>query len=89
MNKLFDTYNVEEGDMTIYDTYVFGEGIMTKIPDDYIVNGWADREDYLRGLAEIYEVPYPAVRELADLLGPSEDFNGLISAVQDRAPRPR
>ena len=87
MNKLYDIYNVEEGDMVIHDICVIGEGVMNTIPDNYVTNGWADREDYLRGLAEIYEVSYPTVRELADLLGPNEDFNGLISAVQDRAPR--
>lgn len=52
----------------------------------YKANGYEDREDYLSCLAEGYglsleEVVYP----LAELLGPSEDFDGLISALEDEA----
>lgn len=51
----------------------------------YHDNGYQSRNDYLRHLAEEYEVSLNDVHALADLLGPSEDFDGLVCAVQDQA----
>lgn len=52
----------------------------------YKVNGYEDREDYLSCLAEDYGLPLEeVVRPLAELLGPSEDFDGLISSLEDEA----
>ena len=46
----------------------------------YEENGYADRKDYLRGLAEEYGTK---VYILADLLGPNEDFDGLVTGLED------
>ena len=49
----------------------------------YTDNGYKDRKHYLSCLAEDNGVDYSIVKELADLLGPTEDFDGLVTAVQD------
>jgi len=51
--------------------------------DIYRANGYNDREDYLSGLAESYGVDLDTVYALADLLGPNEDFDGLVSQLED------
>lgn len=51
----------------------------------YIEQGYVDREDYLRTLAEDYEVDYYEVFELAFTLGEGEDFDGLVTMVEDYA----
>jgi hypothetical protein len=49
----------------------------------YTLNGFETRRDYLESLAEEY--PADVVFALADLLGPGEDFDGLITALEDYA----
>jgi hypothetical protein len=49
----------------------------------YEKNGWDDRNDYLRGQAENYGIDFATVQFLADTLGESEDFDGLISSLED------
>lgn len=49
----------------------------------YEVKGYIDRDDYLKSLAEEYEVDLATVLALASVLGPSEDFDGLVSALED------
>ena len=49
----------------------------------YTENGYQSRRDYLKCLAEDHGVELSSVELLADLLGPEEDFDGLVSAVQD------
>ena len=51
----------------------------------YIKKGYADRRDYLANLADDYGVDLNAVLVLADLLGPEEDFDGLVSELEDYA----
>ncbi len=51
----------------------------------YTDNGFKNRKDYLKNLADEYEVDFSTVAMLADLLGPDEDFDGLVNAVQDYA----
>ena len=52
--------------------------------DPYKANGYADREDYLSCMAEDHGLDLEeVVRPLADLLGPSEDFDGLVTSLQD------
>lgn len=53
------------------------------MPDIYVQKGYKDRYDYLDSLAEEYGVSKMVVYSLADLLGPSEDFDGLINAFED------
>jgi hypothetical protein len=48
--------------------------------DPYVQNGFKDRQDYLDNLAEDYG---PAVYILADILGPNEDFDGLVTSLED------
>lgn len=51
--------------------------------DIYQANGYEDREDYLSCLAEDYGVDLDTVKALADLLGPNEDFDGLVTQLED------
>ena len=51
----------------------------------YQENGYHSRKDYLSSLAEEYGVDYQSVACLASLLGPNEDFDGLVIAVEDIA----
>ena len=52
-------------------------------PEVYQENGYADRDDYLNSLSEDYGVPIDAVLALAEVLGPDEDFDGLVSNLED------
>ena len=49
----------------------------------YEENGYEDRFDYLLSISEEYDVDYSIVLSLAQLLGESEDFDGLVSSLQD------
>jgi hypothetical protein len=49
----------------------------------YVANGFADRNDYLRDVAENYGFTFKTVRMLADMLGEIEDFDGLISHLNE------
>lgn len=49
----------------------------------YQDNGYEDRDTYLQDLAETNGVPLDIVRELAFFLGENEDFDGLVTAVQE------
>ncbi len=48
-------------------------------------NGYTSRKDYLQQLAAEYDVDYQAVACVAALLGSGEDFDALVSAVEDMA----
>ena len=57
------------------------------IKDDssiYEVHGYKDREDYLQSLADEYGVSIDTVKTIAETLGETEDFDGLVTAVQDK-----
>ena len=49
----------------------------------YIQNGYKDRDDYLQCMSDEYGVPLEVVHSLADMLGEGEEFDGLISALED------
>lgn len=49
----------------------------------YKSNGYASRAAYLEDLADQAGYDSDLVYTLADLLGPEEDFDGLITALQD------
>lgn len=49
----------------------------------YVENGYDNREHYLSCLAEEYGLPEDTVMAIANVYGPSEDFDGLVSALQD------
>lgn len=48
----------------------------------YKENGYENREEYLQELAEEYDVDIHTVKNIADILGPSEDFDGLVSELK-------
>ena len=49
----------------------------------YQENGYADRDDYLNCLSEDYGVSIEDIYSLAEMLGENEDFDGLVSALED------
>lgn len=49
----------------------------------YQQHGYKNRRDYLESLTEEYNIPVYVVFMLADMLGPNEDFDGLITALED------
>ena len=49
----------------------------------YVEHGFATRLKYLESLADDFGLPIYRVRAVADLLGPTEDFDGLISMLDD------
>ena len=49
----------------------------------YEQEGHATRQQYLNHLAEEYGVSRHDVAMMADLLGESEDFDGLVSMLDD------
>ncbi len=53
------------------------------MPNIYQENGYNDREHYLSCLAEEYDVSESVIYAIASILGESEDFDGLISSIED------
>jgi hypothetical protein len=51
----------------------------------YIDNGYESRRDYLTQLADDYGVDIDTVLMLAGVLGPNEDFDGLVTHIEDIA----
>jgi len=49
----------------------------------YQLHGYTDRLDYLTRTAEHHGIPLNVVITAAEILGPNEDFDGLISIIQD------
>ena len=49
----------------------------------YQKKGYKNRKDYLECLAADYCVPLDVVYELTSTLGKNEDFDGLISLLED------
>jgi hypothetical protein len=49
---------------------------------DFQANGYKNREDYLKYMADDYSISLNIVTELADIM-PGEEFDGLIVALED------
>ena len=49
----------------------------------YDQNGYDDRKQYLECQADWFGVDLDTVNELASILGESEDFDGLITSLED------
>jgi len=49
----------------------------------YTDEGFRNRRDYLESLCEDFNVDLETVLTVAAILGPSEDFDGLITALED------
>ncbi len=51
--------------------------------EGYLEYGAESRAEYLAMLAEDYDVPLSTVYAMADVLGPNEDFDGLVTSLED------
>jgi len=51
----------------------------------YTDEGFENRREYLNTLADDFGLDRTTVYALAGILGPNEDFDGLVCAVQDAA----
>lgn len=51
----------------------------------YSENGYKNRKEYLESLADDYGQDLAVVYNLAELYGPSEDFDGLVTTLEDLA----
>lgn len=49
----------------------------------YERNGYENREDYLNQTADEYGIDRFTLATMADILGESEDFDGLVSMLED------
>ena len=49
----------------------------------YQENGYESRKHYLQCMSEDYDVPLEVVYSLASMLGPNEDMDGLVNALED------
>jgi hypothetical protein len=49
----------------------------------YIENGYQSRKDYLISLSEDFGLDKSIVFSIASMLGSEEDFDGLISMLED------
>lgn len=52
---------------------------------EYQEQGYKNRREYLDSLAEDFGIDKTTVYMLASMLGESEDFDGLIVALEDAA----
>ena len=51
----------------------------------YQEKGYKNRRDYLESLAEDFDIEQSTVFMMAQLLGANEDFDGLVTALEDYA----
>lgn len=51
--------------------------------NEYRLCGFENRREYLEAVAETYGAELDAVLTIANLFGPDEDFDGLLSEVAD------
>jgi hypothetical protein len=51
----------------------------------YLEYGAETRAEYLAMLSEDYDVDLDIVHAMADVLGPMEDFDGLVTSLEDIA----
>lgn len=56
--------------------------------DIYQEHNCADREAYLKMLSKQYGVDLSIIEALTDVLGPNEDFDGLISELENISSSP-
>lgn len=53
----------------------------------YTENGYESRKDYLTNLALELDLEKSVVFMMADMLGPDEDFDGLVTMLEDESAR--
>ena len=56
---------------------------MSESDNVYVQNGFESRKEYLKNLADEYGLPYRTVVDVAEMLGPEEDFDGLVTTLND------
>ncbi|AEF83527.1 RNA polymerase beta-subunit [Treponema primitia ZAS-2] len=49
----------------------------------YKSHGYEGRDEYLENLADDYGVDSMIINAIAEMLGPDEDFDGLLSDLED------
>lgn len=49
----------------------------------YLRAGFRDRKAYLRSLADSFGISLKRVKAAADMLGPDEDFDALLTILED------
>ncbi len=49
----------------------------------YQRNGYANRKEYLKSMAEEFGIPFGVVKITADILGENEDFDGLLTELEE------
>lgn len=49
----------------------------------YVDNGYKNRDDYLECLSVDFDIDLEDVYCMADMLGPTEDFDGLVTHLGD------
>ena len=49
----------------------------------YAWKGYRNRWQYLRSLSKEYKIPLRDVVTLANILGPAEDFDGLLTELEN------
>ena len=67
----------------MWHNIIKGVDIVSNNDNIYLENGYKNRDDYLESLSNDYGVPLETVYILAETLGESEEFDGLISALED------
>jgi len=55
--------------------------------NQYQAEGYESRREYLESLAEQFDLPRAEVFMAAQMLGPNEDFDGLVTSLEDEAQR--
>ena len=50
--------------------------------DDYTAHGYESRWDYLDSMAVNFGIDRATVYMIADVLGPTEDFDGLVTSLE-------
>lgn len=53
--------------------------------ESYLEYGAENRAEYLEMLSDEYDVDLDTVHAMADVFGPMEDFDGLVTSLEDIA----
>ena len=56
---------------------------VTQQYNPYTENGYKNREQYFESLSEEYNVSLEVIIEMAEFMGQSEDFDGLVNMIKD------
>ena len=63
---------------------MFANGYKEELKESvYTDNGFKDRNDYLNSLADDYGIDIGTVKDLASVLGPDDDYDALVTELED------